>query len=343
MSQNADLPTALKRFRQPIEDGLRAALGGSLPLYDMLRYHLGWVDAEGRPRKDAGGKGVRPVLCLVACEGVGGEAVQALPAAVAVELTHNFSLIHDDIEDVSWERRGQETVWRIWGQAQAINAGDAMLALARLSLLRLGEQGVPPVRVLRASRLLDETSLKLCEGQHLDISYEGRLDVSVADYLEMIGGKTAALFECSLKLGALVGSAEEALIEGLGNFGLNLGMAFQIRDDILGIWGREQATGKSATDIRQRKKSLPVAYLLEQASGAEREEIRRIYRQDSIGAMDEEVVLRLLEGVAARDCAQHMADDYFSVALSQLDALAIAPKPKAELEELAAFLVEREG
>ncbi len=143
----------------------------------MLRYHLGWEDAEGRPLRSEGGKALRPTLCLLACEAAGGDWRAALPAAAALELAHNFSLVHDDIPDRDPERRHRPAVWSVWGEAQAINAGDALLALSHLAVLKLVPKGVPAERALQAARVLDECTLEIVEGQALDISFEERLDV----------------------------------------------------------------------------------------------------------------------------------------------------------------------
>ena len=150
-----------------------------------------------RQRHQTLGKMLRPLLCLASCEAVGGDGQRALPAAAALELLHNFSLIHDDIEDGSPQRHGRDTVWRVWGVAQAVNAGDGMFALAHVTLHRLSEVGVAADQVLAVAALLDEASLRLCEGQYRDLSYEERLDVRCDDYLEMVAGKTAALMAAS--------------------------------------------------------------------------------------------------------------------------------------------------
>ena len=247
------LPVVFERYRSEIDSELRAVLAErESPLYDMMRYHLGWIDWQGRPLSGTAGKALRPALCLLACEAVGGTYHRALPAAAAVELLHNFSLIHDDIQDDDRERRHRPTVWSIWGKPQAINAGTAMRVLASLALSRLGENGVSGEKQLRIQRILDESCLRLIEGQYLDISYESRLDIGVTDYLGMIDGKTAALIGCSLELGAFLGTDDEAVIRGLWNFGRNLGLAFQIRDDILGIWGDEKETGKPCQHCKIR-------------------------------------------------------------------------------------------
>ncbi|MCL0076777.1 polyprenyl synthetase family protein [Dehalococcoidia bacterium] len=331
------------RYRPDLEAELRRIVGDSpLPLYHMMRYHLGWIDVSGQSQLTSGGKLLRPSLCLLSCESVGGDWHVALPAAAALELVHNFSLIHDDIEDESRERRGRPTVWHVWGQPQAINTGDAMHTLARLALLRLEGKDLAPGKILSAVRLLDETCLRLCEGQYLDMSYEERLDVSIDDYLEMIGLKTAALFECSLKLGALLGTDDERAIEGMGRFGRNLGLAFQIRDDVLGIWGEDKITGKPATDILKKKKALPVIYGIQRAGLEQRAEFLRVYSEQTIAERDVASVRQMLDRLGARQYASGVAGRYRQSALAELDETSISPSAKDQLRELAQFVVERE-
>jgi len=218
------LPIVFDKYRAEIDSELRSVLAErQMPMYDMVRYHLGWVDKEGRPTLNSQGKALRPTLCLLACEAITGDFRMALPAAAAVELVHNFSLVHDDIQDNDRERRHNPTVWSLWGKPQAINVGTAIRVLASIALLRLGENGVSAQKQLRAQRLLDESCLKVIEGQYLDISYEPRLDVGVADYIEMIDKKTAALIAGSLELGALLSTDDELVIEHFRNFGRNMG------------------------------------------------------------------------------------------------------------------------
>jgi geranylgeranyl diphosphate synthase type I len=332
-----DFPQVLERYRSEIEAELKSLIDMTSSLFYLMGYHLGWVDQRGQPRSGPGGKLLRPTFCLLACEAVGGSWRWALPAAAAVELVHNFSLIHDDIEDESPQRRGRPTVWQIWGQPLAINAGDAMHALGRLALLRLEERGVRPEKVLQAARLLDESCLRLCEGQHLDLCYQNRLDIEVNDYLKMISGKTATLFECSLKLGALLGADDRELVACLGYFGHNLGLAFQIRDDILGIWGQEKISGKSSVgDIQKMKKTLPIVYGL-----AKDKELSMIYQKQALDGNDVVSVLRILEKVGAQAYAQDMAQRYDDEALSALQSVSMPSHAKEELEGIADFILKR--
>lgn len=338
------LPLVFDRYRAEIDAECKSALAGrASPLYDMLRYHLGWTDAQGQPLTGSAGKALRPTLCLLACEATTAGYSQALPAAAAIELVHNFSLIHDDVQDDDRERRHRPTVWAIWGKPQAINAGTAMRVIASLTLLRLGEQGVPAEVQLEAQRLLDESCLRLIEGQYLDISFEGRLDVGVDEYLQMIGLKTGALIACALEMGALLGGAGAPAVGAFRELGRNLGLAFQIRDDILGIWGEEAKTGKPVgSDIRRRKKSLPVVYALERAQGRARATLAEIYRGGAVDDGALATVLDVLDGVGAEAEAQALTAACCDRALAEMDRVALSPWARYSLEEMAYFLTKRD-
>lgn len=339
MSEAAFFP----EYRTALRQELVALLDQPQPIYAMLRYHLGWSDEPGRPSA-AEGKMVRGILCLMAAKAAGGDYRPVLPAAAAVEIVHNFSLVHDDIEDVSPLRRHRPTVWKIWGQPQAINAGDALLVLAHLALLRLRERGVPAQRVLQAAGILDAACLELCLGQQKDLSFESRLDVSIDDYLAMISQKTGALFEASLLLGATLSTGEERLVRGLGSFGRKLGLAFQLQDDEMGIWGEAEATGKpTAADIYERKKSLPVIYALEKSVGEEHRELVRIYRQESLGSQDVARVLDILDKMAARNHVRCLAEKCYREALGELEAVGLTDEATRELKEISSFMRLRQS
>jgi geranylgeranyl diphosphate synthase type I len=339
------LPSLFARYRSELGEYLRSALPEGSPalLYRMMRYHLGWEDEQGRPLAGEAGKALRPTLCLWACQAAGGDWRTALPAAAALEMVHNFSLVHDDIQDADRERRHRPTVWSVWGEPQAINAGDSLLILGRLVILRLGERGVAPAKVIEACRVLDEACLTMIEGQCLDIGFEDQREVSVEAYLDMIARKTGALLGASLHLGALVAVDDGPLVERFTRCGQLLGLAFQIRDDILGAWGAADVTGKPvAADIRRRKKSLPVVYALAAAEAAEREQLFRLYSQ---GAPSEEkvgIVLELLDRHGARDYCQQMAQERVEQALAELAPVDMDPTARRELAEVASFLLERE-
>jgi len=322
------LQEIIEGYRPAIEAELKALLespGEAVqPFYGMMHYHLGWAGTDFQSLTAPTGKRLRPVLCLLCCEAAGGVPDLALPAAAAVELVHNFSLVHDDIQDQSLTRRHRTTVWAVWGAAQAINVGDGLYSLAYLALHRLSERGVPAQRVLDACCCLAATCLALCEGQYLDMSFESRAVVSQAEYLEMIRRKTAALLACSCKLGGLVAGADTATIAHLHRFGECLGMAFQVQDDILGIWGEEAVTGKpAADDIRQHKKTLPIVYALEQ--GEDQETLRRLLQEDPMREETVWKVVAMLDAAEARRYATELAAEYHRRALAELDPLPATP------------------
>jgi len=340
------LREALDTYLPPIEEELRACMSPpteSPPaFFGMMHYHLGWTDAHFQPVQVKAGKRLRPLFTLLTCRAAGGNPHDALPAAAAVELIHNFSLIHDDIEDQSDTRRGRPTVWALWGEAQAINAGDAMFALAHLALHRLSQRGVSAERVVAAFRILDQTNLALCRGQHLDLDFENRLDVDTDAYLTMIRGKTAALLGCAGQLGALVASGDPALTDRYRRLGEGLGLAFQIQDDVLGIWGEPQVTGKPVgDDIRQHKKSLPVVYVLGRQGNSEAERLRAIYAQTTLSEADVAEAIALLEACQARAYAEELARYYLETALTELEAARPEPEAGEALRELAHFLIQR--
>lgn len=334
-----------ERYVPLIEAEMRRALRDRrLVHYGLMRYHLGWEDREGRPERWFRGKMLRPLLCLLSCEAVGGKAENALPAAAALEFLHNFSLIHDDIEDCSPERHGRETLWKIWGVPLAVNAGDGMFALAHVTLERLGERGLSPEKALEIRRLLDIASLELCEGQYLDLDYEGRLDVTCKHYLDMAAGKTSALMSAASAGGAIIGGAPPDVVGLFQAFGRNLGFAFQIRDDILGIWGKSTEMGKpTGEDIYARKKSFPVVFALERSHGADKAKLRALYEKPELTAADVEGVLAALESVSAREESQKAAARYASRALGRLRGVRMSAESRRNLKALADYFVEREA
>lgn len=330
----------LPLLEDALQDALRAPHEALAAHHAMMQYHLGWLDEGLRPRTGEGGKRLRPLLCLLACEAAGGDVQVALPAALAIEILHNFSLVHDDIEDHSPTRRGRPAVWVLWGVPQAVNVGDALFALAHRTLGRLAEHDVPAGRVLAATRAFDDTCVALTEGQYLDMSFEARLDVTVDEYLAMIEGKTAALTGLSTRLGALLAGAAAEIVRSFHRFGQRLGIAFQIEDDILGVWGDEALTGKSAaSDILEKKKTLPVVYALQSAVG---ERLRTLYRRPELTAGDISAVLALLEEVNAGGYARRMAEETHQQALMALANTRLDEEALAPLRELAASLRGRQ-
>jgi geranylgeranyl diphosphate synthase type I len=332
----------LHPYLTAIEQELRAIVSAPTeavgPLYDMMAYHLGWLDQELQAVEAYRGKRTRPLLCLLSCEAAGGDWKQALPAAAALELVHNFSLIHDDIEDDSPTRRGRPTVWTLWGLAHGVNAGDSMLVIARQTLVRLSDQGMDPATVLAALSILDQTLLYLCQGQYLDIASEGNLAVTEKLYLQMIGDKTAALIAASTQLGALIGGAAEGT-EHHRQFGWQLGLAFQMVDDLLGIWGDPQTTGKpAASDVRNRKMTLPVIFALQHSDGSE---LADLYRREQLSQGDVHRAVAILDRVGARQYVQERAAQYEAKALAALESAGARPPASDHLRTLATSLTSR--
>jgi geranylgeranyl diphosphate synthase type I len=333
-----DFQPYLASLEQELRSIITPSTAVVAPLYGMMAYHLGWLDEHLRPVEAYHGKRLRPLLCLLSCQAAGGDWRLALPAAAALELVHNFSLIHDDIEDNSPTRRGRSTVWTLWGLAQGVNVGDAMLVIARGALTRLLELGVPPSRVLVAMKTLDRTCLRLCEGQYLDMAYEGRLDLSEEAYIEMISAKTAALIAASAELGALVAGAGSDITH-YHQYGHSMGLAFQMIDDILGIWGDAEATGKpTATDIRDRKMTLPVIHALR--DGAQGSKLAELYgRENQIN--DVNLIVEILDHTQARSHVEHIAKEQQAAALAALDAACPQPPAAQCLRDLAMSVITR--
>lgn len=326
-----------------IEEDLRAIL--SLPagspdqFYHMMQYHMGWVDQSGSPVLSKGGKRIRPMLCLLVSAALGGNIDHVRPAAAAVELIHNFSLLHDDIQDQSPTRRNRDTVWAIWGSPQAINSGDSMFALAHLAIPRLAPPDLPPDVQVRMLTILDETSLELTRGQHLDISFEAREAVSVDEYLDMIRGKTAALISAAAEMGALAAGADESTQRNYREFGRNLGVAFQIEDDMLDIWGAPEHTGKqAAVDVYQRKKSLPVLFGLEKSKALR----KRYAAAGEFGPKDVEQIIGELEATGAKHYAEEQAQHYSDLTVQHLEAADPSGDLGAALLELVEQLLRRD-
>ncbi len=312
------------------------------PFWGMMLYHLGWRDSHLQPAQAAAGKRLRPVFTLLACQAENGDPAAALPAAAAVELVHNFTLIHDDIQDNSDTRRGRPTVWKVWGVPQAINTGDAMFTVARNALLRLRETGVSAETVLEATACFDRTLLALCRGQYLDMSFEETVSVRQETYLEMIAGKTAALLACSGYLGALIATESPKTAERYWQFGHALGMAFQMQDDILGIWGDSAVVGKPiGDDLRQHKKTMPIVFALNQPETTDTRRFREIYSQPQLtDAMVAEAV-SLLEKIGAKAYTDAEAERYTRQAQRLLNAIGKNNSAKNAMQEMLAALLKR--
>ncbi len=306
----------------------------TLPFHEMLTYHMGWT-GEGAG-KEATGKRIRPLMVLLAAASTGAEWKNALPAAAAVEMVHNFSLVHDDVQDNSDKRRGRFTVWKKWGVPMAINVGDAMFVIANQAVMDLIKTH-QALTVVRAATILNDTCLDLTRGQFLDMSYEERTDLSLEDYWPMIGGKTSALLSACTHIGALLGNTNEEEQKAYRQFGYHLGLAFQVQDDILGIWGDEAVTGKSAaSDLVEGKNSLPVLYALgKHGKFAER------WNQGPITVDEVKTVAALLEEEGGRAYAEEMSEKETQKALGFLESANPHGTAGESMLELANMLLKR--
>jgi geranylgeranyl diphosphate synthase, type I len=312
------LPDLISDTEEEILRLLSAHDGPTSGLYDMMRYHLG-LDGSG-----SSGKRMRPLLGLLAYRSIAGDYQRALPGAAAVELGHNFSLVHDDIEDGDRERRHRATLWAIHGIPQAINAGDMLFTLSRVALHRLSELGFSDAKVLRLMRLYDMTCLALCEGQYLDIWASERSEpMTVELYFDMIGRKTAALISASVEAGAVLATDDEDIIARYRSFGWALGVAFQLNDDLLGIWGEQAKTGKEPTDVARHKMTLPVIYAFEHAGADERARLEAIWRTDSPRDGQVAEAVALIERLGGRDYTRNQAREHRDRALAELEATGV--------------------
>jgi len=337
----------LERGRRLATPGLRAAVARLAPPMDTVAaYHFGWIDAEGRPSDADGGKAVRPALALLSAEVAGAAPERGLPGAVAVELVHNFSLLHDDLMDGDEQRRHRDTVWKVHGPAQAILVGDALFALANEILLEPAT-----VEAGRATRRLTRATRRLIDGQAQDISYEHRERVTVEECLEMEGNKTGALLACAVSIGAVLGGADDRTADALEDYGYHLGLAFQAVDDLLGIWGDPEATGKQTwSDLRQRKKSLPVVAALSSPDPAATR-LAQLMRTDAKKSQEEfedfdeaEFAARaaLIEEAGGREWTSQEAQRQHTTALAALDPVDMPGHVRDQLTALADFVVVRQ-
>jgi geranylgeranyl diphosphate synthase type I len=341
----AELPAFFARYQELIDLALKAELDGlSLPLYETHSYYMGWSDVDGSASSSSGGKRLRPTLALLAAEAAGGQPERALPVAVSLEYVHNFSLIHDDLEDQDRIRHHRPTVWAVWGEATAIVSGNAMLKIADRALERLSDHGIGSDVVLETQHALAANYLRMMEGQYLDIQFESFASVTVEQYLDMIERKTGALIETAVFLGSLVGrpdGPDARFSEGLRSVGYELGRIFQIRDDILGVWGGQETGKPVGADIERKKKALPAVHALSTASGPAKKRFADIFAKDQIDGRDIEDALEIMEDLRTQEYCQSLADDRWRRARSVIQSLELVGETTRDLEDLGEFLLVR--
>lgn len=336
MTAPTSIPAPLTRNLALIESALRHAVGTAPDDLDAVtRYALGWEDADGKPVSPSA-KRIRPSLCLLAAECCEADAAVAISGAVAIELLHNFSLVHDDIQDRDHERHGRPTLWSRLGEAQAINAGDFLFTLSMKALS--AESTIAADLRIRALDVLADAAAKMIRGQWTDLQFETRSAVSATEYFAMVEGKTGALLGASLEIGAILAGAPATTSHALGRWGVALGLAFQAHDDILGIWGQPEITGKSATgDIARKKRTLPIVLALtDERSRA------TIEREFSAETPDVASVLDALDACEARERAEAIARTHADSADTLLEEVPLAPARQEELVEVSRYVVSRQ-
>ncbi|MFJ2033394.1 family 2 encapsulin nanocompartment cargo protein polyprenyl transferase [Streptosporangium sp. NPDC087985] len=325
--------------RDMVESALRPVADRLPPAMRRIAgYHFGWWDEHGRPAGADAGKAIRPALALLAAEAVGGGAAAALPAAVAVELAHNFSLLHDDVMDGDRTRRHRPTAWAVFGVSPAILAGDALLTLAFDVLASAGHPATP-----QATRIFSVAIQELLEGQNTDLAFEQRQDVMLAECLSMAAGKTGALLGCACALGGLFGGGSPKQVEHLHAFGRDVGLAFQLVDDLLGIWGDPMVTGKPVySDLRSRKKSLPVVAALTSATQAGRELAGLYLGERPLSDADLIRAAELVDAAGGYAWSQAQAAELLTRALAHLRSAGAMSASAAELAALARLVTRRD-
>jgi len=334
-----ELPLVLSRYKDVLDLALKDAISDRrIFLYDMLRYCMGWSDAYGVPLETKKGKGIRPSLCLFTCDALGGDIEKALPAAVSLELIHNFSLIHDEIQDSDEIRHHRPTLWNVWGIPKALVAGNVMRVLADKSMSTMPSDHSKLLTV--SSSIVSEACLEMIEGQYMDISFEGGDGISVDQYMKMISHKTGALLRSSVHIGAVIGSRGGRVADIFREIGIKLGFMFQIRDDILGTWGETTSTGKPVgSDIRRKKNTLPIIHARE--TQMYQEEITELYSLESIEDHHVDRVLDILDATKAGHYCQGLVEDYALEVSKDIQDIGFSKNSREEFQALVSFLVDR--
>jgi len=336
-----DLPLVLSRYKDVLDLALKDAVSDRhVFLYDMLRYCMGWSDANGAPLETKKGKGVRPSLCLFTCDALGGDIEKALPAAVSLELIHNFSLIHDEIQDSDEIRHHRPTLWNVWGVPKALFAGNVMRVLADRSMSTMLSDD--PKLLSVSSSIVSEACLEMIEGQYMDISFEGGNPITVDQYMKMISHKTGALLRSSVHIGAIIGSRDGREAGIFREIGVKLGFMFQIRDDILGTWGETTSTGKPVgSDIRRKKNTLPIIHARETQAQTYKKEISELYSLESLEDHHVDRVLDILDATKASRYCQEMVENYALEVSKDIQNIGFSKNSRGEFSELVSFLVGR--
>ena len=322
------------QYQQSVAKELQAVFDGRQGfLYDILRYHLGWVDQEGQPQPGGPVLHFQGAVALAACQALAGDFGPSLPAAAGVELVHNFTLIHGEVQAGRAAATDRPSIWWVWGPSQAINAGDGLHALGRTTIMRLAQRGVPPDRVLRAVESLDRACLTLCEGQYMDLEFQDQVMVTSASYLDMIARKAGALTGCAAESGALAANANDAVCAAFRDAGIALGCGWQIARDIDDLWG-DRGDGITPSNILNKKKSLPLIHALESGSVGVKRELTAIYMKRVLEPEDTGRLVEILDETGSRSVSEGKAKELVEQALDITQSCGVSPEEQAQLREL---------
>ena len=343
-SQEAqDLPRFFARYQPIISEALQSEMSDSaLGVYRTHSYYMGWSDKDGEKIAGSEGKRLRPTLTLLSSDVLGGDIGNALPIATALEYVHNFSLIHDDLEDHDQYRHHRPTVWVVWDEATAIISGNLMIKIADQAARGLVDRGIDHDEALRIQGLIAKAYLRMMEGQFLDLAYETRSHVSINDYLAMIDRKTGALIEASIYLGARVAVRNEDddnIVDGLRRIGFEMGRLFQVRDDMLGVWGGEETGKPVGADLRRKKKALPAIHALNVARGASGKRINELFEGENIDDRGVDDLLQIMDDVDTRRYCEKISETHLDAVTQIINTVEIAPWAKRDLSELGSYLV----
>lgn len=314
-------PECFNKFRLVIDEGLYDCLDSfTNELNTTMGYHLGFNDENGNLlEKRLAGKSLRPTLSLLVCESLTNNYLPVYNSALAIELIHNFSLIHDDIQDRDTERRHKKTVWTLWGEPRALWIGNTMRSLADFVQ---SDIDFDSSIMLRAAELLSQASMEMIEGQFMDVQFENRLNVTSDEYLSMISKKTGALIRCSSELGALHSLNDQYITTKFRDFGIHLGRAFQIRDDALGIWGDTKITGKPVgSDILRKKKTYPILLALDIANEAKNKELDSLMFSSEISDFEMEKIISIMSDFKVFEKSQSMIEYHSELALDCINSV----------------------
>ena len=346
------LPSIFDQYKPDINSALKSGLHYkccSLPsssnenLNNILSYGMGWTDKFGKPININGGKLLRPTLCLFAAEATGGSVDQAIKTAIALEYIHNFSLFHDDIQDQDEIRHHRPTLWCVWGEPKAIVAGNVLRSIADITLSELLNLNIKDADAVTMNKIMSTGYLEMIEGQFLDLSYESRRNITTQEYLDMISRKTGSLIRCSMELGAHIGSQDKRVIAAFRGSGKALGYLFQITDDVLGIWGDAEKTGKPVgQDIARKKNSLPVVHALSKADKNQSKILETIYSKNELKQNDVDAVLNIMDSIGTKNYIKSLTYKYSDAALESFHSARVEEGFLNKFEELVQFLVTRD-